>query len=135
LILVFVLFILTLFLHRKMKSLWLLITVAFVLKKCTRIQASIPIAINYDSAHEAKSLPRFWTNLGFSPALEETTEFLKSSDVHLNLEIIGSLPNKGLRNVRIHWLLDLLKIMYENLIFEELHDLLMINFDIYLQIR
>ncbi|CAO1383924.1 unnamed protein product [Diamesa hyperborea] len=61
---------------------------------------------------ELKLLPRFWTNTGFAPPapVENVTDFFESKDVNLNLEIIGSLPNKGISNVRIHWLLNLLSI-------------------------
>ena len=61
------------------------------------------------STNDVRLLRRFWTNTGFSP-LENNLKFFESNDLSTNLEIIGSLPNKGLRNVRIHWLLDLLKI-------------------------
>ena len=61
---------------------------------------------------ELKRLPRFWTNTGFAPPapVENVTEFFESMDVNLNLEIIGSLPNQGIPNIRIHWLLNLLSI-------------------------
>lgn len=61
---------------------------------------------------ELKRLPRFWTNTGFAPPapVENVIDFFESKDVNLNLEIIGSLPNRGISNVRIHWLLNLLSI-------------------------
>ncbi len=48
------------------------------------------------STKNFKKLPRFWTNTGFSPPepLEEVSDFLDSDDLKLNLEIIGSMPNK-----------------------------------------
>ena len=71
------------------------------------------VNIEFDElTKELKLLPRFWTNTGFAPPapVENVTYFFESKDVHLNLEIIGSLPNKGISNVRIHWLLNLLSI-------------------------
>lgn len=71
------------------------------------------VNIEFDElTKELKLLPRFWTNTGFAPPapVENVTDFFESKDVHLNLEIIGSLPNKGISNVRIHWLLNLLSI-------------------------
>lgn len=61
---------------------------------------------------ELKRLPRFWTNTGFAPPepVENVNDFFESNDVNVNLEIIGSLPNRGISNVRIHWLLNLLSI-------------------------
>lgn len=61
---------------------------------------------------QMQKLPRFWTNTGFAPPepIEKVDEFFNSDDVNQNLEIIGSLPNRGLKNVRIHWLLNLLSI-------------------------
>lgn len=75
--------------------------------------ASVSVDIDFIIGSEhAKQLPRFWTNTGFAPPepVEKVAEFLATDDVNLNLEIIGSLPNRGLKNVRIHWLLNLLSI-------------------------
>lgn len=69
------------------------------------------LTINY-SMSDVKKMPRFWANTGFAPPepLDKVTKYLASDDVRLNLEIVGSLPNNGLKNVRIHWLLNLLSI-------------------------
>ncbi|XP_055530164.1 alpha-L-iduronidase [Wyeomyia smithii] len=58
-----------------------------------------------------RSLPRFWTSTGLCPPAprESTADFLLSDDSLLNLEIIGSLPNEGLKYVRIHWLLEMIQ--------------------------
>lgn len=71
----------------------------------------IEIDFQYESS-TMKEMPRFWTNVGFAPPepVGNVTEFFNSKDVHLNLEIIGSLPNKGIENIRIHWLLNLLSV-------------------------
>lgn len=75
-----------------------------------KIFASTSISIDFlASRNNLKKLKRFWTNTGFSP-LEDDPKFFESIDLNMNLEIIGSLPNNGLKNVRIHWLLDLLSI-------------------------
>lgn len=71
--------------------------------------------IDYNSvAGDVKRLPRFWKNTGFAPnePVEKVDDFFDSNDVKLNLEIIGSLPNNGINNIRIHWLLNLLSIRY-----------------------
>lgn len=75
------------------------------------IHASL-LTVDYNSSNDVKKLPRFWMNTGFAPPepLDKVADFLESDDVNLNLEIIGSLPNNGIKNVRIHWLLNLLTI-------------------------
>ena len=60
-----------------------------------------------ESSSNVQRLKRFWTNTGFSPLVNDLN-FFESNDLSTNLEIIGSLPNNGLKNMRIHWLLDLL---------------------------
>lgn len=80
--------------------------------------ASVRLNIDFAVGSEKlKSLPRFWTNTGFAPPepVETVDEYFESNDVNLNLEIIGSLPNNGITNVRIHWLLNLLSIRYHQL--------------------
>lgn len=59
---------------------------------------------------KGKPLPRFWTSTGLCPPAprEKSAEFLLSNDSLLNLEIIGALPNEGLKYVRIHWLLEMM---------------------------
>ncbi|CRL01954.1 CLUMA_CG015068, isoform A [Clunio marinus] len=79
--------------------------------------ASVNIDINFRKESESrKKLPRFWTNTGFAPTqpIENAADFLESDDVNLNLEFIGSLPNNGIRNVRIHWLLNMISLSYSN---------------------
>lgn len=70
------------------------------------------VDIDYEQVfQEGKSLPRFWKSTGLCPPAprEKAAEFLLSNDSLLNLEIIASLPNQGLKYVRIHWLLELLQ--------------------------
>lgn len=77
------------------------------------IFSSIQIEIDFiNGTADLKNLPRFWTNTGFAPPdpVENVDEFFNSDDVKTNLEIIGSLPNHGIKNIRVHWLLNLLRI-------------------------
>lgn len=53
-------------------------------------------------------LPRFWTNTGFCP-IGNVSEVLLSQDEEINIRLLGSLPNNGIKRVRIHWLLDLVQ--------------------------
>lgn len=73
--------------------------------------ARVFVPIDFANGVEsAKRLPRFWTNTGFAPPepTEKVADYFTSDDVNRVLEMIGSLPNRGLNNVRIHWLLNLL---------------------------
>lgn len=77
------------------------------------VKANVRVEIDFIKAtNEVKKLPRFWVNTGFAPPepVDKAADFLETDDVKRNLEIIGSLPNQGIRNVRIHWLLNLLSI-------------------------
>lgn len=73
---------------------------------CVRTQKGL--VINVD-AKNLKPLPRFWTNTGFCPIGKNISEALLSTDTLLNIELLGTLPNYGLKTIRIHWLLDLIK--------------------------
>lgn len=75
--------------------------------------ASVHVEIDFiDGIENLKKLPRFWKNTGFAPPepIDKVDEFFESDDVRMNLEIIGSLPNRGIENVRIHWLLNFLSV-------------------------
>lgn len=66
------------------------------------------------SVGDVKALPRFWTNTGFCPPApihdNATIDFFLSDDVSTNIEMIGALPNQALSTIRIHWLLNLVRI-------------------------
>uniref|UniRef100_A0A182JPX5 Alpha-L-iduronidase n=1 Tax=Anopheles christyi TaxID=43041 RepID=A0A182JPX5_9DIPT len=57
----------------------------------------------------------FWTSTGLCPPEPRNASgaFLLSKDSLTNLELIGSLPNRGISYVRIHWLLELLEVSEE----------------------
>lgn len=82
-----------------------------ILGYVNEINGRIDIDFQYESK-TMKKMPRFWTNVGFAPPepVDKVFEFFSSKDIQLNLEIIGSLPNQGIQNVRIHWLLNLLSV-------------------------
>lgn len=52
--------------------------------------------------------PRFWTNTGFCP-IGNVSKALLSQDEEINIRLLGSLPNNGIKRVRIHWLLELIE--------------------------
>ncbi|KAL5277584.1 IDUA family protein [Megaselia abdita] len=63
---------------------------------------------NSTSNLKYRELPRFWTNTGFCP-IGNVSQVLLSQDEEINIRLIGSLPNNGIKRVRIHWLLDLVE--------------------------
>uniref|UniRef100_A0A182MYB9 Alpha-L-iduronidase n=1 Tax=Anopheles dirus TaxID=7168 RepID=A0A182MYB9_9DIPT len=59
---------------------------------------------------DRRNIKPFWTGSGLCPPEPRNAsgEFLLSKDSLMNLELIASLTNRGIRHVRIHWLLELL---------------------------
>ena len=70
----------------------------------------IKVTININK--KIKVLRPLWTSTGFSPEIPKThakeVNQLLNRDVLINLALIGSLPNNAIKQVRIHWLLDLM---------------------------
>ncbi|KAL8591064.1 hypothetical protein ACOMHN_037297 [Nucella lapillus] len=58
------------------------------------------------------SLRHFWQSTGFCPPLphQSAEQFDLSADMEQNLAYIGAVPHRGIQQVRIHWLLDLVKV-------------------------
>ena len=60
--------------------------------------------IQIDCSKPIGELNRFWCSTGFTPA-----KLLLQSDMAQTLSYLGSIPHEGIKHVRIHFLLDLLK--------------------------
>ncbi|XP_052902702.1 alpha-L-iduronidase [Anopheles moucheti] len=79
--------------------------------------------LNYSSVQLAREelaatvhrMKPFWTSTGLCPPEPRNTSgiFWRSRDSLMNLELIASLPNRGISHVRIHWLLELLEVSKE----------------------
>ena len=54
---------------------------------------------------------RFWNSTGFCPPLprEDTSKWFLSNDMYQNLALISSVPHAGIKQVRIHYLLETIK--------------------------
>ena len=54
---------------------------------------------------------KFWSSTGFCPPLprEETSKWFLSNDMYQNLALISSVPHNGIKQVRIHYLLETIK--------------------------
>ncbi|XP_049289504.1 alpha-L-iduronidase isoform X2 [Anopheles funestus] len=71
-------------------------------------------------AATVRRMKPFWTSTGLCPPEPQNASgaFWQSRDSLMNLELIASLPNRGISHVRIHWLLELLEVSNER---EEFH--------------
>lgn len=78
------------------------------------IQAGSSTLITLNLAKNGTKLEHFWTSTGFTVPSQGHDSvpqiFYLSHDVSKNLALIGSLPRGSVIQVRIHWLLDLVKI-------------------------
>lgn len=63
-------------------------------------------------------LPRFWKGSGLSPTAPlpfnrtDIAHQLLTDDMFFNMEYVASLPNSGIKYIRIHWLLSLVAFKY-----------------------
>ncbi|XP_064212392.1 alpha-L-iduronidase [Tribolium castaneum] len=66
--------------------------------------------ITVDVKGVTKKFDHFWESTGLCPPdpKDKIYEFLQSDDEKFNLALIGALPNQGIKQVRIHWLLNLI---------------------------
>ena len=61
-------------------------------------------------------LQHFWESTGFCPPdpHQDFYKFMFANDELQNLAYVGSVPNRGIKQVRIHWLLDLVSMKWKN---------------------
>ncbi|CAH1246133.1 IDUA [Branchiostoma lanceolatum] len=70
--------------------------------------------VHVDASKIVRNLTHFWESTGFCPPLPHQRADLYdlSEDEVQNLALIGSVPQGGIKQVRIHWLLDLVTARY-----------------------
>eukprot|EP00079_Xenopus_tropicalis_P010539 XP_002935502.2 PREDICTED: alpha-L-iduronidase isoform X1 [Xenopus tropicalis] len=89
--------------------------------------------IKIDPTKGRKQLKHFWKSTGFCPPLphDKSETYFLGKDQQLNLAYISSIPLKGIEQVRVHWLLDLVtvsaKLQYDFAKLDTFIDLLMAN--------
>ncbi|XP_037685119.1 LOW QUALITY PROTEIN: alpha-L-iduronidase [Choloepus didactylus] len=68
-----------------------------------------PLLVRVDAARVLRPLRRFWRSTGFCPPLphDQADQYDLSWDQQLNLAYVGAVPHGGIKQVRTHWLLDL----------------------------
>lgn len=74
---------------------------------CSKSQITLPqeVSIKVDVSQKIGPLHHFWRSTGFSPA-----NLLLNADMQQALTYVGSIPHQGMTHVRIHYLLELVKI-------------------------
>uniref|UniRef100_A0A8D0GXV6 Alpha-L-iduronidase n=1 Tax=Sphenodon punctatus TaxID=8508 RepID=A0A8D0GXV6_SPHPU len=72
--------------------------------------------IDVDVSKTERELKHFWRSTGYCPPLPHSRAdlFDLSKDQVINLAYISSVPHDGIEQVRIHWLLELIKIRVAN---------------------
>ncbi|XP_077332228.1 alpha-L-iduronidase isoform X2 [Lithobates pipiens] len=92
--------------------------------------------ISVDPTKDRKPMKHFWKSTGFCPPLPHNNSetYFLGKDQRLNLAYISSVPHGGIKQVRMHWLLDLITFNVVNQIpqynftkLDDLMDLLMEN--------
>ena len=70
------------------------------------------VNVNLDAGKVTGPLYHFWESTGFCPPdpHQDFKKFFFSNDEIQNLAYIGSVPKRGIKQVRIHWLLDLVTV-------------------------
>lgn len=68
------------------------------------------VYVSLDASAIVGPLRHFWESTGFCPPdpHQDFYKFLFTNDEMQNLAYIGSVPKQGIKQVRIHWLLDLI---------------------------
>ncbi|XP_069119455.1 alpha-L-iduronidase-like [Argopecten irradians] len=79
---------------------------------CTSRETTSSFSLTVNSNSISGKLNHFWRSTGFCPPKphQSAGQFDLGQDMKLNLALIAAVPNKGLEQVRIHWLFDLVKI-------------------------
>ncbi|XP_034779162.2 alpha-L-iduronidase isoform X2 [Acipenser ruthenus] len=78
--------------------------------------AATSYTVTVDAETPQRDLKHFWKSTGFCPPLphDQADKYDLSKDQQLNLAYISSVPHRGIEQVRIHWLLELVTINVVN---------------------
>lgn len=78
--------------------------------------AATSYTVTVDAETPQRDLKHFWKSTGFCPPLPhaQADKYDLSKDQQLNLAYISSVPHRGIEQVRIHWLLELVTINVVN---------------------
>ena len=67
---------------------------------------AFPVTLDCTSAASPGALPHFWRSVGYTPA-----EFALRDDELENTALIAAVPRRGVTQVRIHFLYDLIEVL------------------------
>ena len=93
----------------KITVMWIKVLVNAVLILLISGEQTDNVNVLLDASRVVGPLRHFWESTGFCPPdpHQDFKKFIFTNDELQNLAYIGSVPNKGIKQVRIHWLLDL----------------------------
>lgn len=115
-----------------MKMIWILL----LFHSFAVISSTTKYDIWVNVSETVRRVSPFWQSTGFCPPLphEKASGYDLSEDEKQNIIYIGSIPNNGIEQVRIHWLLDLVTLeknstegfvysfTYLDILLDRLHD-------------
>lgn len=70
---------------------------------------STQIQVNIDATEKIGNLNHFWESTGLCPPMphQNASKYYLSEDMLQNIMMISSVPHNGMKQVRMHWLLDM----------------------------
>lgn len=86
---------------------WTVFLTVLLIKQSLLSCSSVEVNVKADKP--LRNLKHFWRSTGFCPPQPHTDARLYdlSKDQQMNLALIGSVPHRGIQQVRIHWMLEL----------------------------
>ncbi|XP_076467689.1 alpha-L-iduronidase-like isoform X2 [Babylonia areolata] len=96
---------------------WAALECTLLLVACASCAQSQNLKLVMNGEEGNVPLKHFWQSTGFCPPLphQAAGEFDLSTDMVQNLAYIGAVPHGGIQQVRIHWLLDLVRVQRNGL--------------------
>ncbi|XP_066566970.1 alpha-L-iduronidase isoform X2 [Amia ocellicauda] len=89
-----------------------------VLVFCVIVQKVVAASytVTVDAKKPQTDLKHFWKSTGFCPPLphNQSDQYDLSKDQQMNLAFVGSVPQRGFKQVRIHWMLELITVKVVN---------------------
>lgn len=72
--------------------------------------------ITVNARMNISTLQHFWKSTGFCPPdpHQDFYKYMSTNDMAQNIIYIGSVPNQGIEQIRIHFLLDLVSMHFDN---------------------
>ena len=91
---------------KKTKTFAMLWAALPLLLRAVLAQQPFPITLDCTPAQSPGALPHFWRSVGYTPA-----EYALRDDELENTALIGAVPRRGVTQLRVHYLLDLVEVL------------------------